>query len=49
MFDAPHDTTLAPFDGTFDLAAFPTIVPERPDEDDLEDRLDDLAKVIRRL
>lgn len=46
MFDAPHDTTLAPFDGTFDLAAFPTIVPERPDEDDLEDRLDDLAERI---
>lgn len=43
MFQAPDHHTLVPFDGSFDLAARPTVVPDRPDEDDLKDRLKDLA------
>ncbi|MGE3961202.1 MAG: PPK2 family polyphosphate kinase [Dehalococcoidia bacterium] len=46
MFTAPQHPTLAPFDGSFDLAACPTEIEDRPDEDDLEDRLVTLAERI---
>lgn len=46
MFTAPDDATLVPFDGSFDLRAAPTVLPDRPDEDDLKDRLKELAGQI---
>lgn len=44
MFEAPEHSTLVPFTGTFDLSTRPTVVPDRPSEDDLEEELDELAE-----
>jgi len=43
MFQAPDHHTLVPFDGSFDLGSRPNVVPDRPAEGKLEQRLEDLA------
>jgi len=49
VFDAPHHPTLAPFNGSFDLAEHPTLLVGLPSEERLEERLDEVTQRLAAL